>query len=288
MFELILTALNGVARGLLLFTMAAGLSLLFGLMNVLNLAHGALLLIGGYVGVALAMSGEGFFSALPVAIVVGALLGIGLFLAVKPIAHRGHLQQGLLTLGFAFIFADIAKMLWGNNVYLPSPPEIFAGSTQIFGLPYPVYRLVVIIVGAVIAVGIFFIFERTRLGALVRAAVSDQEMVAALGYRVSLITGGVFAGAAALAAFGGVVGAPLLGVRPGLDTDMLILALVVIVIGGLGSLKGALIGAILIGQVQTLGVALLPEISSFLLFGIMALVLLVKPAGLFGGVARAA
>jgi branched-subunit amino acid ABC-type transport system permease component len=286
--ELLLTALNGLARGLLLFTMAAGLSMLFGLMSVLNLAHGALLLIGGYVAVALAMNGDGFFGALPVAIVVGAVLGIGLFLAVKPITHRGHLQQGLLTLGFAFIFADIAKMLWGNNVYIPSPPEIFTGSAQIFGQAYPVYRLVIIFVGIVIAIGIFFVFERTRLGALVRAAVSDQEMVAALGFRVSLITGGVFAGAAALAAFGGLVGAPLLGVRPGLDIDMLILALVVIVIGGLGSLKGALVGAILIGQVQTLGIALLPDISSFLLFGVMALVLLLKPAGLFGGVARAA
>jgi branched-chain amino acid transport system permease protein len=284
--DLILTSLNGLARGLLIFTMAAGLSLLFGLMNVLNLSHGALLLVGGYVGVALALDGEGFFGGLPVAVLCGAVLGVCLYLAVKPIVHRGHLDQGLLTLGFAFIFADIAKMIWGHDVHLPSPPAALASSVEIFGQPYPLYRLVVIALGIVIAVTVFFVFERTRLGALVRAAVSDREMVAALGYRVSLITGGVFASAAGLAAFGGMVGAPILGVRPGLDIEMLILALVVIVIGGLGSLKGALLGAILIGQVQTLGIALLPELSSFLLFGIMALVLLFKPAGLFGGGVR--
>lgn len=288
MLELMLTFLNGLARGLLLFTMAAGLSLLFGLMNVLNLAHGALLLVGGYVAVSLAttIGGEGLFAAAPIAVVVGALIGIALFLAIRPIVHRGHLDQGLLTLGFAFIFADIAKMIWGHDVFLPGAPSALAGSVEVFGQSYPLYRLVVIALGLIIAGAVFYIFERTRLGAIVRAAVSDREMVSALGFRVSLITGTVFAGAAALAAFGGVIGAPILGVRPGLDTEMLILALVVIVIGGLGSLKGALFGALLIGQVQTLGVTLLPELSSFLLFGVMALVLLFKPSGLFGGVAR--
>jgi branched-chain amino acid transport system permease protein len=288
MLELMLTFLNGIGRGVLLFTMAAGLSLLFGLMNVLNLAHGALLLMGGYIAVSLTLQfgGDGILTAAPLAIVVGGLLGIALFAAVRPLVKRGHLDQGLLTLGFAFIFADVAKALWGHDVFLPQAPQALAGSVEILGQEYPAYRLAVIIVGLVVAAAVFYTFEKTRLGAIVRAAVSDQEMVAALGFRVSLITGAVFAGAAALAAFGGVIGAPVLGVRPGLDTEMLILALVVIVLGGLGSLKGALIGALVIGQVQTLGAALLPSVASFLLFGVMALVLLFKPAGLFGGVAR--
>ncbi|SDO24078.1 branched-chain amino acid transport system permease protein [Cryobacterium flavum] len=285
MIEILFTFLNGLGRGLLLFTMAAGLSLVFGLMSVLNLAHGSLLLLGGYIAVMLA-SGAGLAAALPVALIAGAAFGAVLYFAVKPVMNRGHLDQGLLTLGIAFIFADVAKHFWGNDVYLPAPPEILRGSVGVLGMQYPVYRLFVIVAAAAIALVIFVVVERTRLGAIVRAAVADKQMVAALGYRISFIMGGVFAGAAALAAIGGVIGAPVIGVRPGLDTEMLILALVVVVVGGLGSLRGALVGALLIGQIQTLGVALLPELSSFLVFGVMALVLLVKPTGLFGKVNR--
>lgn len=284
LLELIFTFLNGLARGLLLFTTAAGLSLLFGLMNVLNLAHGSLLLLGGYLVVTFAATGS-VLTALPVALIAGAVIGLGLFFAVKPLANRGHLDQGLLTLGFAFIFADVAKIIWGRDVFSPRPPDILSGSVELFGQRYPLYRILVIVAGIVIAIAIFYVFEKTRLGAIVRAAVSDREMVSALGFRVPLISGTVFAVAASLAAVGGVIGAPLLGVRPGLDTEMLILALVVIVIGGLGSLRGALVAALLIGELQTLGVALLPELASFLVYGAMALVLIFRPNGLFGRVA---
>lgn len=282
--ELVFTFLNGVGRGLLLFTVAAGLSLLFGLMNVLNLAHGSLLLLGGYLVVTFAATG-GVLTALPVALIAGALIGLGLYFAVKPLGNRGHLDQGLLTLGFAFIFADVAKSVWGRDVFSPRPPDIFSGSVDLFGQRYPLYRILVIVAGIIIAVAIFYVFEKTRLGAIVRAAVSDREMVAALGFRVPVISGAVFAAAASLAAVGGVIGAPILGVRPGLDTEMLILALVVIVIGGLGSLRGALLGALLIGELQTLGVVLFPEFASFLVYGVMAVVLIFKPNGLFGRVA---
>ncbi|MCU1440960.1 MAG: Branched-chain amino acid transport system permease protein [Rhodoglobus sp.] len=284
MSDYLFTFVNGLARGLLLFTMAAGLSLLFGVMRVLNLAHGAIVLAGGYVAVTLTAraTGMGLIEALPIALVVGALIGTALYFAVKPLLHRDHLDQGLLTLGFAFIFADIAELFWGTQVYSPPPPDFLNRSIELLGGSYPLYRLVVVGVGIVIAVAIFVVFERTRLGAILRAAVSDREMVAAVGFRVPLIMGGVFAGASALAALGGVIGAPIVGVRLGLDTETLILALVVIVIGGLGSLKGALIGALLVGQVQTLGILLLPQASAFLLFGVMAIVLIFKPAGLFG------
>lgn len=280
MIDLLFTFLNGLARGLLLFITASGLSILFGLMNVLNLAHGALLLLGAYLAVTFATTG-GLFVAAPVALVAGALIGVALFISLKPLEHRGHLDQGLLTLGFAFIFADVAKMIWGKNPYRPAAPDMFNQSVDVLGLPYPAYRILAIVVAIAVAVLIFFMFEKTRLGAIVRAAVSDKEMVASLGFRVPVISAAVFAVASGLAAFGGAVGAPITGVAPAFDLEMLVLALVVIVVGGLGSLRGALVAALVIGQLQTVGVALIPQLASFLVYGFMALVLILKPAGLF-------
>lgn len=274
--------LNGVARGLLLFTMAVGLSLIFGLMDVLNLAHGAVFLLGAYVGFQIAPTGGRFLVAVLLAIALGVVLGGGLAAAARPLAGRGHLDQALLTLGLAFILSDVAAMIWGSDYRSLPPPSFLRGSTSLFGNAYPTYRLGVIVVGIVIAAMVYLGFERTQLGALVRASVADRTMVSALGINVNVVLVGVFAIGSALAAFGGVIGAPVLGVRPGLDWDVLILALIVVVVGGLGSIKGALVGALLIGQVQSLGVALLPQLAAFLLFGAMAAVLLVRPEGLFG------
>lgn len=277
--------LNGVARGLLLFTMAVGLSLIFGLMDVLNLAHGAVFLVGAYIGFQFAPDGSGvtqFLVALAIAVGVGVVLGGLLAGAVRPIQSRGYLDQALLTLGMAFIVSDIASVIWGDDYRSLAPPPFLQASVGVFGHTYPVYRLAVIGVGVVIAVAVYLVFDRTEIGAVVRAAVSDRAMLSALGVNVNRVLLGVFAAGTALAAFGGLVGAPVLGVRPGLDWDVLILALIVVVIGGLGSITGAFIGALIIGQVQSLGVALLPELAAFLLFGAMAAILLVRPQGLFG------
>lgn len=279
--------LNGVARGLLLFTMAVGLSLIFGLMDVLNLAHGAIFLLGAYIGFQFAPDGAGlvaFLLAVAVAVVVGTALGGGLAGAVRPIRSRGYLDQALLTLGLAFILSDVSSIIWGDDYRSLPPPSFLAGSVELFGHAYPTYRLAVIVVGLAIAVAVYVGFERTELGAVVRAAVSDRPMLSALGVNVNRVLIGVFAVGTALAAFGGLVGAPVLGVRPGLDWDVLILALIVVVIGGLGSIVGAFVGALIIGQVQSLGVALVPELAAFLLFGAMAVILLVRPQGLFGDV----
>jgi branched-chain amino acid transport system permease protein len=280
----LINMLNGVALGLLLFTMAVGLSLIFGLMGVLNLAHGAIFLVGGYVAYQVTDGGGSFVVAALLAIAIAVVLGAGIAGLVRPIASRGYLDQALLTLGISIVLADAVSIKWGNSLRSVMPPSGLRESTSVFGQPYPAYRLGVIVAGTVIAIGIYLVFERTHAGAVVRAAVVDREIVSALGINVTAVLATVFAIGSALAAIGGVIGAPILNVSPGLDVEVLVLALIVVVIGGLGSVKGALAGALLIGQVQSLGVALLPDLAPFLLFGVMALVLVFRPAGLFGRV----
>lgn len=281
----LVTIVDGVALGVLLFTLALGLSLVFGVMDVLNLSHGALYLGGAYVAVTL-VGGDGtgglpgFVAAALVALALGAAAGAGLSLMTRPVARRGHLDQALLTLGIAFVVTDLYSEVYGNDVRSVTAPTGLSGSTELLGSTYPVYRLVVIGVGMLLALGAYWVVERTRVGALVQASVADPEMVRALGVDTSRLITGVFAAGAGLAAFGGVLGAPIISASPGVDTRVLILALVVVVIGGLGSVPGALVGALLIGQVETLGVSLLPTYASFLTFGTMALVLLLRPAGI--------
>jgi branched-chain amino acid transport system permease protein len=280
----LVTIIDGVAFGVLLFTIALGLSLVFGVMDVLNLAHGALYLGGAYLAVTFLGDGGGsllgFGLAALVALAVGAAAGGGLSLVTRPIAHRGHLDQALLTLGIAFVLADVYSEVYGNDVKSVAAPSALSGSTSLLGSTYPTYRLIVIAVGLVLAVGAWYVIERTKVGSVVQATVADPQMVRALGINTTSLTTGVFAAGAALAAFGGVLGAPVLSASPGLDTRVLILGLVVVVIGGLGSVSGALVGALLIGQVEALGVSLVPTYASFLTFGTMALVLLLRPQGI--------
>jgi branched-chain amino acid transport system permease protein len=282
----LITVIDGVALGVLLFTIALGLSLIFGVMNVLNLAHGALYLIGSYIAVSVTSSFDstlGYFAlAALVAILIGGAAGVGLSVVTRPLALRGHLDQALLTLGIAFVVADLLAQGYGRDVLSISAPHPVNESLSIFGRIYPAYRLVLIVGGLLLAVAAYFIIERTKVGALVQASVADAPMVRALGVNTGRLITGVFAVGAALAALGGVLGAPLLSAAPGLDTRVLILGLVVVVVGGLGSVAGALVGALLIGQVQTLGVALAPSYASFLTFGMMALILLLRPAGILG------
>lgn len=280
----LITVVDGLAFGVLLFVIALGLSLVFGVMDVLNLAHGALYMLGAYVVAGMVGGGTvtlaAFMGAALLAAVIGGLAGWGLSAMVKPIAGRGHLDQALLTLGIALVVADLISMRFGNDVRTVSAPEPLTGSTSLFGQPYPVYRLIVIVVGLFLAVGALLLIERTRIGSLVRAAVVDAQMVRALGVDTAKLVAGVFAAGAALAAFGGAMGAPILSAYPGLDDRALLLGLVVVIIGGLGSVSGALVGALIIGQVEVLGVSLLPSQASFLVFGAMALVLLLRPQGL--------
>jgi branched-chain amino acid transport system permease protein len=279
---------DGVAFGLLYFTLAVGLSLVFGMMDVLNLAHGTLYLAGAYLAYLLA---DGTWSGLLLALAAGAAVGVGggalLAALTQPLAGRGHLDQALLTLGVSIIAADVFLLI-SDGEYLPAdPPGGLTGSTEFAGLTYPKYRLAFIGIAAVLALAVYLIFERSPLGALVRATVADRDMVRALGIDTRKVLIAVFAVGAVLAVFGGVLGAPILQGGPGVDGQVLVMSLVVVVIGGLGSVRGALLGALLVGEVSTLGTALAPDYAAFLLFGAMFVVLALRPQGLLPVVRQA-
>jgi branched-chain amino acid transport system permease protein len=279
-----ISLLNGLAIGALLFILAVGLSLIFGMMDVLNLAHGVLFLAGAYalwwIGGA-SPSWPAFLAALAVAGAAGAAAGSGLALVVERLARRSHLDQALLTLGLTLIAADALSIAFGDDVHAINPPPGLDASALVLGKAYPVYRLALIGLGAALAAALHLGVERTSLGALIRATVADREMVAAVGVDHRKVKLGVFAAGAALAAVAGVLGAPVYSARPGLDGTALILALVVVVIGGLGSVRGALLGALVIGEIESLGRAVLSDLASFVLFGALAIVLIVRPRGLF-------
>lgn len=282
----LVTIVDGVAFGVLLFTIAVGLSLVFGIMDVLNLAHGALYLAGAYLAVRFAGDGQATLGAFVLAglaaVAVGAGAGAGLAVLTRPLAARGHLDQALLTLGVALIVGDLLSARFGDDVQSVPPPAFLAGSVAIAGRQYPSYRLAVIVAGLALAGLVYLLVERSRAGALVRATVADAPMARALGVDTGRLLVATFAAGVALACLGGVLGAPVLGAYPGLDERVLILGLVVVVLGGLGSVPGAFLGAMVVGQVEVLGVSLLPRYASFLVFGTMAVVLLLRPTGLLG------
>lgn len=282
----VIAVLNGLAIGLLLFVVAVGLSLVFGMMDVLNLAHGAVFVAGAYVAwwvVGGSPTWTGWLAAVGVALAVGALAGGGLLLMTGPLARRSHLEQALLTLGVALVVAELLSLAFGEDVRSVSPPPGLGGTVSVLGNAYPAYRLLLIALGAGLAVAAHVVVERTPLGALVRATVADRDMVAAVGIDARLVRAGVFVVGSMLATTAGVLGSPIYSPRPGLDSTILILALVVVVIGGLGSVRGALVAALLIGQIESTGRALLSDLASFLLFGSLAIVLALRPRGLFAG-----
>ena len=280
----LVSILNGVAIGFLLFILAVGLSLIFGMMDVLNLAHGALFLLGAYLAWAVAgadPSWGGFLLAIAVAALVGLGFGGALATMVEPLRQRGHLDQALLTLGVALVVSELLAVFFGRDVRAVNPPPGLDRTVAVLGEAYPVYRLALIGVGAVLAVVVHLVVERTTVGSLVRATVADREMVSAIGVDNRKVRFAVLGLGSLVAAVAGVLGGPIYGARPGLDATVLILALVVVVIGGLGSVRGALVAALIIGQVESLGRALLADLASFILFGALAIVLIVRPQGLF-------
>jgi len=280
---LFVQVLNGVAFGLLIFLLATGLTLIFGMMDVINLAHGSFYMIGAYVGLSIVRSTNNFWLALLIAPLVVAALGLlvesGL---LRRLYNRVQLDQVILTFGLAYMISDIVKWIWGADIRSIPPPGNLEGATQFLGNFYPTYRLFVIGVGILIALLLWVMQKRTRIGAIIRAGVADKEMVSGLGINVGLVFTGVFTFGVALAAFSGVVAGPILGLYLGMDSDTLIIALIVVVVGGLGTLTGAFWGGLLIGLADTFGKVLIPEFALFLTFAVMALVLLVRPSGLFG------
>jgi branched-subunit amino acid ABC-type transport system permease component len=279
----IVQGLNGIAYGLLLFLLAAGLSLIFGMMDVVNLAHGSFFMVGAYIGYSASRASHNFWLALVIAPIAVGILGVAIEVALlKRLYRRPLLDQVILTFGLSFMAAELVKIIWGNNELVLPPPDIFAGPVNIVGNTYPVYRLFVIAISLLIALGLWLTERRTRLGAIIRAGVADRQMAAGLGVNIGAVFTGVFAFGAALAAFGGVVAGPVLSLFPGLDAQVLINALIVVVVGGMGSLTGAFWGGLLIGIAVTFLTILVPAIALVLTFLVMGLILLVRPNGLFG------
>lgn len=275
--------LNGLVVGAILFLIASGLSLIFGLMNVVNAAHGSFFMLGAFIGFSIeAWSGD-FWTAVLIAPVLPILIGLVVErFFLRKLYSRGHLEQVLLTFGFTFIFFDAVKWVWGADIKSLSTPELLAGAVQIGGIIVPKYRLFLIASGLIFAVALWLLIERTRLGAMVRAGVDDAATAEGLGINVMLLSTVAFALGVGMAALGGILAAPVLGVYIGMDFEILIPAFIVVVIGGLGSLSGAFIGSVLIGMATTFGQAYLPQTALFLTYLLMIAVLLLRPSGLFG------
>jgi len=284
----LIQCLNALQYGLLLFLVASGLTLIFGIMGVINLAHGSFYMIGAYMAYGLAPwvhthLGGGFFSTLGVGLLLSVLLGYLLEWAFFSFLYtREHLQQVLMTYGLILVFEELRSLLVGDNVYGVPVPDWLGGAVPLSDvMVYPVYRLFVSGVCLALALGMYLVFTRTRLGMKIRAGSNNREMVQSLGVDIRLLYRLVFATGVALAALAGMVAAPISSVYPGMGQGVLIVCFVVVVIGGIGSVRGALLAALLIGVVDTFGKVLLPQAAGVLVYVLMAAILLWKPDGLF-------
>lgn len=284
----LIQCLNALQYGLLLFLVASGLTLIFGIMGVINLAHGSFYMIGAYMAYALApvvgsTFGGGFFATLAVGVVLAVLFGYVLEWAFFSFLYeREHLQQVLMTYGLILVFEELRSLLVGDDVHGVAPPPSLAGTLPLGELmTYPVYRLFVSGVCLVLALGMWFVFSRTRLGMMIRAGSSNREMVQSLGVDIKFLYRVVFAAGVAVAVLAGMVAAPVSSVYPGMGGQVLIICFVVVVIGGIGSIRGALLAALLIGVVDTFGKVIFPQAAGVLVYVLMALILLWKPKGLF-------
>ncbi len=278
----LLQTFNGVSYGALLFLLGSGLSLIFGVMRIVNLAHGSFFLMGGYVALSAIAATGSWVLAIAAAALAVAALGLAMErIFLRPLGFD-PLRQVLLTVGFAFLFQQAALDIWGGDNMDIVPPAALTRSIVVGGLYLPLYRVFMIAVAAAIGVALWLAMEKTRIGAAVRATVDDAQMARGVGIDTSRISMFIFALGALLAAVGGVIGGAFLGVYPGLDFQILPIAFAVVIIGGMGSLTGAAIGALVVGLADNFGKALFPEVSYFTLYAPMALLLAVKPTGLFG------
>jgi branched-chain amino acid transport system permease protein len=292
--------LNGIQFGLMLFLLAAGLTLVFGIMDMINLAHGSLYMIGAYLMAALAQATGSFWVALPLALVATAAIGAALEISVlRRLYERDHMTQVLATFALILIANEVVRLIWGSQPIMLNAPAGLTGPVQLpGGMTYASYRLAIIAVGVAVAVLLYFLVAKTRVGMLVRAGASNREMAVAMGVDIKRLFTAVFAIGAALCALAGAMLGPILAVQVGMGENILILAFVVIVIGGIGSVRGAFVGALLVGLVDTMGRALLPlafaqmfnpqlasnlgpSVSSILIYVLMAAVLVLRPQGLF-------
>ncbi|HEX9489738.1 MAG TPA: branched-chain amino acid ABC transporter permease [Stellaceae bacterium] len=280
----LIQVLNGVQYGLLLFLVASGLTLIFGIMGIINLAHGSFYMVGAYLAFAFAERTGSLWLAILLAVPLTVLLGLALeALLFRFLYSRDHLYQVLLTYGLILVFEELRSILFGDDVHGVAVPRLLDFSLPLTPtLSYPVYRLFMSAVCLLIAGALYLLIQRTRLGMTIRAGAVNREMVQVLGIDIGLVYRLVFALGVALAAFAGMLAAPVASVFPGMGNQILIISFVVVVIGGIGSVKGALLGSLLIGLADTFGQVLAPEIAGMTVYMLMAAVLLWRPAGLFG------
>ncbi|MGD9867045.1 MAG: branched-chain amino acid ABC transporter permease [Hyphomicrobiales bacterium] len=276
-------AINSVVYGLLLFLLASGLTVIFGMLGVLNVAHASFYMLGAYLAYTSVSSGWNFWIALLLApLFVAVLGGLTERYLLRSIRKYGHGHELLLTLGLSFVILELVKWIWGTEPHPVPVPALLEGSIPILDSAYPIYRLFIAFAGIVILGGMFLVIYRTKLGMIVRAAVSDSTMVRAMGYDVDKLFTGVFAMGTWLAGVAGVIAAPMLSVYPGLATNALVDMFIVVVVGGLGSLMGAFIASLLLGTMQSIGVLVVPKLAMMFGFILLAVVIVWRPLGLFG------
>lgn len=274
---------NGLVYGMLLFMMSAGLSLIFGLMNVVNIAHGSFFMLGAFFAMTIMKVTGSFWAALALGWIPAVVIGVAMErIFIRKLYSRGHLDQVLLTFGFTFVFADAVRWVWGTEIRDIPVPEILSGVIEASGVILPKYRLFLIVFGGLVALLLWLFLERSRVGAMVRAGVDDAFTAAGIGINVPVLFAAIFALGVGLAAVGGAVAGPILGVFPGMDIEILIPAFIVVVIGGMGSLRGAFVASIFVGMVDTFGKAYFPDFALFIIYLLMVVVLLTRPNGLFG------
>jgi branched-chain amino acid transport system permease protein len=275
-------AFNGVSYGALLFLLGSGLSLIFGVMRIVNIAHGSYFLIGGYIALTVIWTTGSWLLAIPAAALAVGVLGLVMErVFLRPLGFD-VLRQVLVTFGFLLLFQQAALDIWGGDNYIINPPARLMRSIVVGDLHLPLYRIFMIALAAAIGLALWLVLERTRVGAMVRATVDDAQMARGVGIDTARVSMLVFALGALLAGIGGVIGGAFLGVYPGIDLQILPIAFAVVIIGGMGSLAGAAIGAVVVGLADNFGKALFPEVAYFTLYAPMALLLAVKPTGLFG------
>jgi len=279
----VLNMLNGVSFGFILFLLASGFSLIFGVMGILNLSHGALYMVGAYVGWTIAVKyGLNFLFAALMGGLAAGLISLAMERGFFSHLYKQLNEQVLLTFGFIYILTNISMWVWGPIFKAPFTAPFLSGSFNFMDWSYPKARVATILIGLILAIGLWWLQDKTRVGAIVRAGMDDKEMTMALGVNLGLVSTALFFVGSFIAGFAGVIGANLLGVNLGLGMDVLLLALAVVIIGGVGSIQGALLGSMVIGIIDAFGKALFPELAMFTIYLVMIIILLVRPSGLLG------
>lgn len=292
MLLFVLQLLNGLQLSMLIFLLAVGLTLIFGLMNILNLAHGAFFTLGAYCGLVVASTTGSFWAALLVGPVLPFVFGALLqYCVLQPLAERGrstHLDLALLTFGLLFATAGAVELFYGSAFYSIAIPASLSGHVSLFGLSYPAYRLFIIVAGLAVAAALLLMVDRTLIGATLRAGVDNREMVTALGININLLFAIVFGVGAALAGLAGVIAAPIMSVYSQMGIGIVVTTFVVVVVGGLGNLRGSFYASLIVGMTDTMTQAYLPEVELFAVYALLIVVMIVRPQGLFGAVGRVA